>query len=80
MRAAAQTPAPARPGAETAASPTRHNEEGRPLLRIYPPTEYGGSPQNWALVQDQRGVIYVGSAAGVLEFDGSTWRLIEMPI
>ena len=36
----------------------------------YTPIELGGAGQNWAVVQDARGVIYVGSASGVLEFDG----------
>ena len=61
----------------SSSSPARHPEEGRPLARIYTPAEYGGSPQNWAIVQDARGVIYVGSGGGVLEYDGVSWRLIE---
>ncbi len=57
----------------------RHPEEGRPFVRAYGPEELGGGAQNWAIVQDRRGVLYVGSAAGVLEFDGAAWRLIEPP-
>ena len=48
----------------------RAAEEGRPFIRGYAPSEVAGDGQNWAIVQDPRGVIYVGSAAGVLEFDG----------
>ena len=59
------------------AAPSRHPEEGRPFIRSYAPDELGGGNQNWAIVQDRRGVIYVGSASGVLEFDGAAWRLIE---
>ena len=78
--AALQTPPPAGP-APAAAPPavTRHVEEGRPLVRIYPPSEYGGGPQNWAIVQDARGVIYAGSGGGLQEYDGVSWRLIETP-
>jgi signal transduction histidine kinase/DNA-binding response OmpR family regulator len=78
--AAAQTPPAAglRP-ATAAATAARRADEGRPFIRAYDPRDVGGGGQNWALVQDPRGVIYVGSAAGVLEFDGSTWRLIETP-
>ncbi len=54
-------------------------EEGRPFIRSYHPAELGGDGQNWAIVQDARGIIYVGSESGVLEFDGATWRLIETP-
>ena len=62
-----------------ASAPPRHPEEGRPFIRAYRPEDVGGGGQNWAIVQDRRGVIYVGSTSGVLEFDGSTWRLIESP-
>jgi signal transduction histidine kinase/DNA-binding response OmpR family regulator len=63
----------------TTPAPSRHPEEGRPFIRSYRPIELAGGGQNWTIVQDQRGVIYVGSSNGVLEFDGSSWRLIEMP-
>ena len=75
-RATMQVPAPAAPGPAAA---KRHVEEGRPLVRIYPPSEYGGGAQNWAIVQDARGVIYVGSGGGVQEYDGVNWRIIETP-
>ena len=65
------------PASLTAASP--HADEGRPFIRNYRPREVSGEGQNWAIVQDARGVIYVGSNAGVLEYDGATWRLIETP-
>src|SRR5436305_3584508 len=35
--------------------------------------------QNFDVVQDERGIIYVGNLAGVLEYDGVRWRLIELP-
>jgi len=31
------------------------------------------------MVQDRRGLIYVGSGNGTLEFDGASWRLIDTP-
>jgi signal transduction histidine kinase/CheY-like chemotaxis protein len=74
----AQSPDPSRSPAP-AAAPARHPEEGRPFIRGYRPIELGGGGQNWAIVQDPRGVIYVGSQSGVLEFDGANWRLIETP-
>jgi len=33
--------------------------------------------QNWAIVQDSRGVMYFGNGSGVLEFDGKNWRVIK---
>lgn len=53
-------------------------EIGLPLMRSFSPKEYGAEPQIWAVVQDHRGVIYVGNNDGVLEFDGMRWRLIRV--
>ena len=57
------------------------NERGGPFIHNYKPSDYGGSAQNWAVLQDKRGVMYFGSSAGlgVLEFDGKYWRTIPMP-
>ena len=55
------------------------HEAGRPFIRNYTPKEYGAMPQNWAVIQDRRGVMYFGNWNGVLEYDGSTWRLISTP-
>ena len=52
-------------------------ETGLPLLKNYKPKEYNAGSQNWALLQDQRGLIYVGNNVGVLEFDGVHWRVIR---
>jgi len=35
--------------------------------------------QNFDVVQDDRGIIYVGNLGGVLEYDGVRWRVIELP-
>jgi signal transduction histidine kinase/CheY-like chemotaxis protein len=66
-------------GAQGAApSDAHHPEEGRPFIRGYQPVDVAAG-QTWAIVQDQRGVIYVGTGGGVAEFDGQSWRLIETP-
>src|SRR5512145_1009140 len=51
-------------------------EIGTPYLRNYSPKEYNADVQNWAIVQDQRGVMYFANNSGVLEYDGVSWRLI----
>jgi len=54
-------------------------ETGAPLhLQHYAPQDYGQFPQNWAVVQDRRGVIYVGNVRGLLEFDGAHWRFHQV--
>ncbi len=57
----------------------RHPEAGGLLIRHYPPEVYNGGGQNWAMLQDSRGVIYVGSTNALLEYDGVTWRRIQTP-
>ena len=54
-------------------------EAGYPTIVNHTPNEYGGLPQNWAITQDERGVMYVGNNSGLLEYDGQTWRLHTVP-
>ncbi|MEO6285791.1 MAG: response regulator [Dyadobacter sp.] len=52
---------------------------GTPIIQHFSPKQYNGHPENWAIVQDKRGILYVGNQSGVLEYDGSKWKLIEVP-
>jgi serine phosphatase RsbU (regulator of sigma subunit) len=55
------------------------NRYGVPVVVNYPPGITQGSEQNWTIVQDKRGIIYVGNDdKGVLEYDGSAWRSIPI--
>ena len=54
-------------------------ERGLMMSRYFSPKDYGASTQNWAIAQDKRGVLYFGNASGILEFDGESWRLIQVP-
>ena len=55
-------------------------EQGNPYIQNYNNKDYN-TPENqtWAVAQDQRGVMYFGNNDGILEFDGNSWRLIEIP-
>lgn len=54
-----------------------YSGSGLPLFyQHYAPQDYRAFPQNWAVTQDRRGVIYVANRDGVLEYDGASWRLI----
>ena len=46
--------------------------------KYYSAKEYKSGTQNWSVVEDSRGVLYVGNANGVLEFNGDAWRLIPL--
>ncbi|PCH96449.1 MAG: hypothetical protein COB85_03595, partial [Bacteroidetes bacterium] len=54
-------------------------EKGYLPVTNYSPLEYGAMPQNWAIVQDHRGVMYIANNEGILEYDGKKWRQIVLP-
>lgn len=45
----------------------------------YIPSDYSAQPQNWSIIEDKRGVVYVANQGGLLEFDGASWRKISLP-
>lgn len=53
-------------------------QAGLPLVRNFTSDDYHSHEQNWAVVQDRRGIMYFGNTNGVLEFDGATWRHIDI--
>jgi hypothetical protein len=53
-------------------------EAGVPFISNFTPEEYNANTQNWAAVQDNRGVMYFGNNSGVLEYNGLNWRLIPI--
>ncbi|MGI9544675.1 MAG: hypothetical protein ACR2MX_15540, partial [Cyclobacteriaceae bacterium] len=62
------------------ASPVQgQNEQGYYPIKNYTHEEYNGHHQNWFITQDKNSYIYAGNGNGVLEFDGSSWRLISSP-
>jgi hypothetical protein len=56
---------------------TAPNELGKPFITNWLPKDYGANAQNWAIAQDDRGVMYFGNSEGVLEYDGVSWRLLK---
>ncbi len=50
-----------------------------PLLRVYAETEYKDSKRNYAITSDGRGLLYFGNENGILEYDGTRWRHINVP-
>jgi len=53
------------------------NYEGTPLITNYLPDQYNADAQNWQCILANNGYLYSANNNGVLEFDGSTWRLIK---
>ncbi|HLP61855.1 MAG TPA: histidine kinase dimerization/phospho-acceptor domain-containing protein, partial [Candidatus Deferrimicrobium sp.] len=54
-------------------------EGGFKFFRNYSKNEYDHHPQNWCITQDADGIIFVGNTGGVLEYDGVSWRLLQVP-
>lgn len=52
---------------------------GIPLINNHHPADYRADSQNWSVVEDHRGYIYIANISGVLEYDGVAWRLITLP-
>lgn len=51
-------------------------EKGLPFTEVYSPKTYKAHTQNFAVTQDNRGLMYFGNFAGILEYDGQNWQLI----
>jgi ligand-binding sensor domain-containing protein len=45
-----------------------------PEIVNYSKQVYNAGTQNWAIVQDKKGIIYVANDEGLLTFDGSFWK------
>ncbi|GAB4032444.1 ligand-binding sensor domain-containing protein [Spirosoma gilvum] len=59
--------------------PVIGQEIGSPLMEHFSPKDYQAHPENRAIVQDGRGILYVSNYNGLLEYDGASWQLIEVP-
>ncbi len=51
-------------------------EKGKPFSRHYGPKDYKGGTQNWAVVEDNHGMIYIANQQGVIQYDGAEWHAI----
>lgn len=49
---------------------------GIPEIDHYNRRVYGGATQNWKISQSEKGLIYSANNDGILEFDGTAWRLL----
>lgn len=53
-------------------------KHGTPLTRNFNVVDYGAEAQNWAITQDDAGVMYFGNNAGVLMYNGVEWQLVPI--
>lgn len=52
--------------------------QGLPMVTTYSPEEYKAGIQNWDIIQDNTGLIYVANNLGLLSFDGASWERYEI--
>jgi ligand-binding sensor domain-containing protein len=53
--------------------------QGTPFIKNYTSTDYKFHPKNFSVIQDNRGMMYFANAYGILEYDGVSWRTINLP-
>lgn len=52
---------------------------GYPTVTNFSRSDYHAGTQNWAVDQDDAGVMYFANNSGLLEFDGVDWQLFQLP-
>lgn len=50
-----------------------------PPIEAYLPENYAGQTQNWSISQSNNKFIYVANNKGLLEFNGTSWKLYPTP-
>jgi serine phosphatase RsbU (regulator of sigma subunit) len=50
---------------------------GSSFITNYSPTDYSAGNQNWAIIQNDNGILYFGNNEGILQFDGKNWQKID---
>ena len=58
---------------------SQHFAVGSPIISHFEKSDYHAGTQNWAAIQDGRGIMYFGNNKGLLEFDGTSWRTYQLP-
>ncbi len=54
------------------------NDEGIPPITHYPSSVYNGDEQVWDIIQDDQGMIYLGTMSAIIQFDGTTWSKVPL--
>ncbi len=60
-------------------SSSQITSKGLPVIKNYSYEQFNAADQCWDIIQDNRGILYVANAAGLMEFDGERWQLMTSP-
>lgn len=78
IHGAAGQDSPATPDVQKSSLPIVQAELGAPFpSKHFPTSEHGYAPENWAVAQDDRGLVYIGNDDGLLQYDGERWRIVR---
>jgi hypothetical protein len=58
---------------------SQQNTIALPEIINYGSPDYNAGTQNWKIVQDSQGIIYVANNQGLLTFDGNRWNKYILP-
>ena len=50
-----------------------------PKIHTFLSNDYNALPQNWSIIQDCEGYIFVAKTEGLLIYNGYKWKLLELP-
>lgn len=50
-----------------------------PPIQNFTPIEYNAGNQNWGIGQSENQTLYIANNSGLLEFNGTSWRLYQAP-
>src|SRR5580704_5460622 len=54
------------------------SEKGLPFVTNFHPNSYHSYPQNFSVIEDDRGMMYFGNQGYLLEYDGVKWKKIPV--
>jgi len=54
-------------------------ENENPVVKNFSKSDYNADNQNWSVAEDNEGIIYFANNKGLLEFDGTSWKLYPSP-
>ena len=52
-------------------------EKSLPFITSYTTSDYKAAVQNWGLIQGNDGIMYAGNNSGIIEYDGTNWKLLK---
>lgn len=69
---------PGTPDVQKSSLPIVQADLGTPYpSNHFPTAELGYEPENWTVVQGDRGLVYVGNEKGLLQYDGERWQVVR---